>query len=131
MKKLYLCDRIINMYFQFTTSTELVRIPIDAVVYIAADGNYSSIRMVDNSIYVLTLQLGQIEKRISETVKNNDNRFVRIGKSLIVNRQFITTINPYRQKLILADGRTFRHELSAAKEALKNLKDLFEKEATK
>ncbi|MCH5220708.1 MAG: LytTR family transcriptional regulator [Muribaculaceae bacterium] len=119
------------MYFQFTTSTELVRIPIDAVVYIAADGNYSSIRMVDNSIYVLTLQLGQIEKRISETVKNNDNRFVRIGKSLIVNRQFITTINPYRQKLILADGRTFRHELSAAKEALKNLKDLFEKEATK
>lgn len=111
----------------FFTSTELLRVPVDAVVYITADGNYSAIKMADGSDYVLTLQLGQIEKRIAEMVDSDDNRFIRIGKSLIVNREFITFINPSRQKLTLSDGRTFRHDLSASREALKALKELIEK----
>lgn len=111
----------------FFTSTELLRVPADAVVYITADGNYSAIKMADGSDYVLTLQLGQIEKRIAEMVDNGDNRFIRIGKSLIVNREFITFINPARQKLTLSDGRTFRHDVSASREALKALKELIEK----
>ena len=62
---------------------------------------------------------------------SDDNRFIRIGKSLIVNREFIAFINPVRQKMILSDCRTFRHEVSASKEALKALKELLEKEATR
>lgn len=111
----------------FFTSTELLRVPADAVVCITADGNYSAIKMADGSDYVLTLQLGQIEKRIAEMVDSDDNRFIRIGKSLIVNREFITFINPSRQKLTLSDGRTFRQEVSASREALKALKELIEK----
>lgn len=112
----------------FTTSTELIRVPADAVVCIMADGNYSSVKTIDGCDYVLTLQLGQIERRISEMVEAGDNRFIRIGKSLIVNREFITCINPQRQKIILSDARNFRFELSASKEALKALKDLIENE---
>ena len=111
----------------FFTSTELIRVRADAVVYITADGNYSAITMADGSNYVLTLQLGQIEKRISEMVDDGDNRFIRIGKSLIINREFITFINPSRQKLILSDCRNFRHDVSASREALKALKELIEK----
>ncbi len=77
---------------------------------------------------MLTLQLGQVERRIAELLEDNDNRFIRIGKSLIVNRDFITFISPPRQKLILSDCKTFRHEVSASKEALKALKELLEKE---
>lgn len=113
----------------FFTSTELIRVPSDAVVYVAADGNYSAITMADGSDYVLTLQLGQIERRIAEMVDEDDNRFIRIGKSLIVNREFITFVNLSRQKLVLSDGRTFRYEVSASREALKALKELIEKEA--
>lgn len=114
----------------FATTTELIRVPSESVVFISADGNYSSIKMVDGGEYVLTLQLGQIEKRISEMVEDDDNRFVRIGKSLIVNRDYITFINPTRQKMILSDCRAFRHELSASRDALKALKDLIEKEVS-
>ena len=114
----------------FTTSTELIRVPSESVVFISADGNYSSIKMADGGEYVLTLQLGQMEKRISEMVEDNDNRFIRIGKSLIVNRDFITFINPTRQKMVLSDCRAFRHELSASRDALKALKDLIEKEVS-
>lgn len=112
----------------FSTSTEIVRVPADAVVYVSADGNYSAITMVDGASHVLTLQLGQIERRFAELLDNNDNRFIRIGKSLIVNRDFIAFINPQRQKMVLSDCRTFRHEVTASREALKSLKELLEKE---
>ncbi|MCM1028844.1 MAG: LytTR family transcriptional regulator [Pseudoflavonifractor sp.] len=115
----------------FFTSTELVRVPAEAVVFISADGNYSAMTMADGSDYVLTLQLGQVEKRLAEMASEDDNRFIRIGKSLIVNREFITFITPARQKLILSDGRSFRHEVSASREALKALKDYIEKEETR
>lgn len=103
----------------------------DTVVYITADGNYSVISLTDGENFVLTLQLGQIERRIAEMLERDDNRFIRIGKSLIVNSDFIVFINPVRQKMILSDCRTFHHEVSASKEALKALKELLEKEATR
>ena len=113
----------------FHTSTEIVRVLPDSVAYITADGNYSVITMADGGTFVLTLQLGQIERRIAEMLESNDNRFIRIGKSLIVNRDYIAFINPVRQEMILSDGRTFRHEATASKEALKALKELLEMEA--
>lgn len=82
----------------FTTSAEIVRVPSDTVVYITADGNYSVITLTDGENFVLTLQLGQVERRIADMLENDDNRFIRIGKSLIVNRDFIAFINPVRQK---------------------------------
>ncbi len=120
--------KLIDKRLVFATSTEIVRVPVDALVFVTADGNYSAITMADSESFVLTLQLGQIERRMAEMLSKTDNRFIRIGKSLIVNREFIAFINPMRQKLILSDCRTFRHEVSASKEALKALKDLLEKE---
>ena len=123
--------KLMNRHLIFTTTTEIVRVPADAVVYVAADGNYSAINLADGGSFVLTLQLGQIERRLSEMLEVNDNRFIRIGKSLIVNRDYIAFINPPRQRMILSDCRSFRHELSASREALKALKELLEKEAQK
>lgn len=115
----------------FATSTEVLRVPADAVVFVTADGNYSALTAADGEDFVLTMQLGQIEKRLAEMLDGNDNRFIRIGKSLIVNREYITFINPSRQKLLLSDCRTFRREVSASKDALKALKDYVEKEVQK
>ena len=115
----------------FATSTEVLRVPADAVVFVTADGNYSALTTADGEDFVLTMQLGQIEKRLAEMLDGNDNRFIRIGKSLIVNREYITFINPFRQKLLLSDCRTFRWEVSASKDALKALKDYVEKEVQK
>lgn len=115
----------------FSTTTEAIRIPSDTVVHITADGNYSAIHVADGSTYTLTMQLGHIERRISEMVDRDDNRFIRIGKSLIINREYLTYINPKLQKLILSDCRVFRHEVTASRDALKALKDLMEQEDTK
>ena len=69
-----------------STSIDLVRIAPDKIVYIASDGNYSTLVQTDNEVRMLSYQLGQIEKMISTQLGNEGNIFIRIGKSLIINR---------------------------------------------
>lgn len=113
---------------KFVTSAELIRVPADSVVYIAAEGNYSTLRLAYGNVHLLSMQLGQVERHISGLLDRDDHRFIRIGKSLIVNRNYISYIHPQRQKMVLSDCRTFNHEVSASKDALKALKEYLEKE---
>ena len=111
-----------------STSLDLVRVAPDRIVYIAADGNYSTLVQANNEERVLSFQLGQIEKMISSQLGSEGKNFIRIGKSLIVNSSYIYYINIAKQKLILSDVATFSHTVTPSKEALKQLKDLLEKE---
>ena len=112
-----------------TTSNDLVRIAPDCIIYIASDGNYSTLVQTDGEIRMLSYQLGQIEKMIATQLGAEGNMFIRIGKSLIINRSYIYYINVPKQKLILSDIATFNHTVAASKEALKQLKELLEGEA--
>lgn len=112
-----------------STTIDLVRIAPDRVVYISADGNYSTLVQADNEKHVLSYQLGQIEKMISSQLGSEGNIFIRIGKSLIINRSYISYINVPKQKLVLSDVASFSHAVTASKEALKELKEFIEKEA--
>ncbi len=78
---------------------------------------------------MLSFQLGQIEKMIASELGSEGNSFIRIGKSLIINRSYIYYINVPKQKLVLSDVTTFSHTVTASREALKQLKELLEKEA--
>ena len=77
---------------------------------------------------MLSYQLGQIEKMIATQLGAEGNMFIRIGKSLIINRSYIYYINITKQKLVLSDTRIFCHTVVASKEALKQLKEFLEKE---
>ena len=114
----------------FPTSIDLVRIAPERIVYISSDGNYSTLVQADGEVRMLSFQLGQIEKMIADQLGSAGNRFIRIGKSLIINRSYIYYINVPKQKLVLSDVASFSHTMSASKEALKSLKDLMEKEIT-
>lgn len=115
-------------YLVISTSIDLVRIAPDRIVYIASDGNYSTLVQTDGEMRMLLFQLGQIEKMISSQLGNAGNIFIRIGKSLIINRSYIYYINIPKQKLTLSDVKSFSHTVTASKEALKQLKELLEKE---
>lgn len=111
-----------------STSIDMLRISPDKIVYILADGNYSTLVQSDNNKFVLSYQLGQIEKLMSTQLGGDGNIFIRIGKSLIINRSYIYYINIPKQKIVLSDTSSFSHSLTASKEALKQLKELLEKE---
>lgn len=117
---------MLKKYLILSTATDLVRIAPERIVYISSDGNYSNLMQTDNESKMITFQLGKIEVMINDQLSNND--FIRIGKSLIINRSYIYYINIQSQKLILSDNLRFTHTVSASKEALKTLKELVEKE---
>ena len=83
------------------TSIDLVRIAPERVVYISSDGNYSTLVQADGEMRMLSFQLGQIEKMIADQLGVEGNNFIRIGKSLIINRSYIYYINVPKQKLIV------------------------------
>lgn len=110
-----------------SNNNELIRIPAESLVYISSEGNYSDIFTCDGRKRTVTMQLGVIEDLIRRRFQRSDD-FARIGKSLIVNINLIHYINPAKKQLVLSDCRTFKVDLEASKDALKKLKDYFEKE---
>jgi len=111
-----------------STSVEMIRVRPESVVFISSDGNYSTLVLCDGESRILTMQLGQLEKLIESQLGRAGNTFIRIGRSLIINRSYVYYINLPQQKLILSDQKGVSHTLTASKDALKALKELFEKE---
>lgn len=112
-----------------STTTELVRVAPEKILYITSDGNYSNLLLCGGEGRLLTFQLGQIEKMIAEQLGSEGSAFIRIGKSLIINQNYIFYINSIKQQLVLADDMMAKYTLNASKEALKQLKELIEKQA--
>ena len=119
---------MLKKYLIISTTTDLVRIAPEKIVFISSDGNYCNLMQADNESRLLTFQLGQIESMIRDQLGTEGNLFIRIGRGLIINRNYIYYINVQSQKLILSDNNRFSHTVSASREALKQLKDLVEKE---
>lgn len=113
-----------------STSTELVRIAPERIIYLSSDGNYSLLYQTNDEVRTLTFQLGEIERIIGEQLGTAGKVFIRIGRSLIINRSYIYQIDMRRQRLVLSDVDRFSHTVNASKEALRQLKELVEKENT-
>ncbi|MBP5326472.1 MAG: LytTR family transcriptional regulator DNA-binding domain-containing protein [Bacteroidales bacterium] len=115
-------------YLIISSSVELLRVALEDIIFISSDGNYSSIVLTNGESRMVTLQLGQLEKMISERVKRDKIRFIRAGKSLIINCEYIFFINLSKQQIVLTDGRLSTHTLTASKDALKRIKEAIENE---
>ncbi len=111
-----------------STNSDLLRLRCDSIVCVEADGNYSQVRLSGGETRLVTMQLGQMEQLIARQLGAHGSRFIRIGRSLIVNREHIWHINLGQQKLEFCDAMSQRHSVQASREALKDLKDLIEKE---
>ncbi len=111
---------------KISTSVGLFRVPTEDIAYIEASGNYCDVHLFNGEAVTMTFQLHYFVEALSQL---RQNFFVRVGKSLIVNKNFVYGINITSQDLKLMDHRmnqTFR--LKASKEALKELRTILEQE---
>ena len=69
-----------------STSLDLVRIAPERIVYIASDGNYSTMVQTDNEVRMLSYQLGQMEKMISS----------QLGSEGVSYKSYSNIIETYR-----------------------------------
>ena len=102
--------------------TELLRIPVERLVYVSADGNYSNVVTQDNHKRMVSYQLGQIEDIIADQLGDDGGNFVRLGRGLIINTDFVYFIDVATQSLILSDCAGCCHELNASRDVLIKLK---------
>ena len=105
-----------------SSTNELVRVLPERIVYISSDGNYSTMVLHDKTEHLFTFNLSYFQKLIEKQLKDEASQFIRIGKSLIINRDYIYRINLTKQQLVMSDmalNQAFM--LSASKEALKQL----------
>ena len=103
-----------------STTNELVRVYPERIVYISSDGNYSMMVLHDKSEHLFSFNLSHFQQIIEKQMKTEASLFIRIGKSLIINREYIYKINLGKQSLVLSDMK-IEHTfvLSASREALK------------
>jgi DNA-binding LytR/AlgR family response regulator len=110
-------------YLIISNSVELVRVLAERIIYISSDGNYSTMVLNNEEKHVFSFNLSAFQTLIETQLKSEAQQFIRIGKSLIINRNYIYHIHPAKQLLLLSDK--FSHkcfEVPASKEALKLLK---------
>ena len=121
-----------NKVLIISNSNELVRVKPERIVYVVSDGNYSTMVLHDKTEQVFTMNLAHFQQMIEEQLGKEAMTFIRIGKQLIVNHAHIFKINPNKQQLIMSNmDVNIAFELSASKEALKQLKALMESETGK
>ncbi len=93
--------------------------PTDDIAYIEASGNYCDVHLFNGETVTMTFQLHYFVEVLGML---QQNFFLRVGKSLIVNKNFVYAINITNQELKLMDYRAHHSfRLRASKKALKEL----------
>ena len=100
----------------------MLRVPASRLVYVSAEGNYSNVVTQDNKKRIVSFQLGQVEDLIGNQLGDEGGNFVRLGRGLIINTDFVYFIDITKQCLILSDCEGCYHELTASREVLIKLK---------
>lgn len=95
-------------WLKISTSTEIVRVAIDEIVYIIADGNYCDVMLANGYSHKMTFQLHYFEEYFEHSLRNNP--FSRVGRSVIVNLRHIRVIN-IPSRLIRFGGHTLNDNI--------------------
>ena len=115
-----------NRYIYFNSRDTFFRIALSQIVYFSADRNYTLLQLTNGQKLAFTFSLQKMEQYLSEKLNEDAKIFARIGKSYIINLNYIYQIDIVKQKLHLFDSANQKSFLlDISKEALKNLRKIF------
>lgn len=100
---------------------------LDKIAYFQANGNYTRLTYISGQALALNMGLSGVEKLLSATLAKGTSSFVRLGRSLIINENYLSNINLLKQYLVLSDIESHQHKLPVSKALLKLLKEKFTK----
>lgn len=112
-------------FLYLNSRDEFFRVDISKIVYFEADGNYTNIILSNKVRGTVCMNLSQMQSVLTENLKEAATIFARIGKSHIINLNYVYQIAIVRQRLTLSNGENFEYQINVSKEALKKLRDLF------
>jgi len=106
------CSRL-----RFYTRSGFIFINLHEIVYLEADGNYSTIVLLNNKNVTITQSLGQIEDELST------KDFFRVNRSAIINLKFLSRVNR-RSKMCHISTGEIDLEFSITLEQIKILESM-------
>ena len=113
-------------YIYFNSRDTFFRIALSQIVFFAADKNYTLLQLTNGQKLAFTFSLQKMEQYLSEKLNGDAKIFARIGKSYIINLNYIYQIDIVKQKLHLFDPATQKKfMLDISKDALRNLRKIF------
>ena len=107
-----------------SNTTDLLRIMPDDILCVEAEGNYSKVYSIDGDSVLVSFQLGQVENKMATQLGSNATDFIRVGRGVIINRNYIFSISLGRAQIALKAPRGKKHTIEASRESLKVLKQL-------
>jgi two-component system LytT family response regulator len=105
-----------NRKISFKTRTGSIFINTDDVIFIKAHGNYSEIILSEDSSEFVTYSLQVIHKKLSD-------EFIRVGRSIIVNRRYVARTDRKKQ-LIIMEKDGLNYKISASSNSIKRLEKI-------
>ncbi len=106
----------------FDSRDELTCIDTEFVAVVQANGNYSRVVYITKREIVLTQGISKMEE-ILKMYNSKTNRFIRLGRSIIVNHSFLQKIDVLKQQLVLSDGDKNEIRITIPKQILKTYKN--------
>ncbi|MGM9713453.1 MAG: LytTR family DNA-binding domain-containing protein [Prevotella sp.] len=117
--------------FIISNATDLLRVSADDIMCIQADGNYSLVTITDGDERLVLFQLGQLEHMLNSQLGDDASMFIRIGRGIIMNRDYLYAINLPKQHLVLRSPSGHKVSLTASRESLRQLKRLIDNNISK
>ena len=101
---------------------ELNTINPSMVAAVQAKGNYSRVVYITHKEIMLTLGVSKME-HLLKTNTTPPNRFIRLGRSIIINHRYLRKIDLQKQILLLSDGQVSDIRITVPKRTLKAYKE--------
>lgn len=105
----------------FNSRDELTLLDINMIAVVQADGNYSHVIYINKHEINLTKGISELEK-ILKNHNSKNNKFIRLGRSIIINHAFLEKLDIQRQILILTDHGKNEIRVNLSKKILKPYK---------
>lgn len=111
-------------YLCLNSRDELLIIDINKIAYLQADGNYTRLTYIGSQRLCLSMSISKVEKMIAGAVpKSSPGSFIRLGRSLIINQKYLTSISTTKQRVVLSDGCTNVYSLPVPKDLAREYKN--------
>ena len=112
-----------KLYLNFRD--ELLVLETNEIAYIEASGNYSCILFIKGGKKLLAMTLSRLESLICSSDEDGSRKFVRIGRSLVINQDYLTCVNLLKREIVLSDYGNHIYTLPVSKFLLKKYKGSF------
>ena len=96
------------------------------IAVVKADGNYSQVVYIMGKELTLTTGISKLET-ILKSYNGKKNRFVRLGRSIIINHSYLSKVDILKQILVLSDNGKNEIRVSIPKNILKSYKNAIAK----